>query len=252
GRWAVDFAPSAAPSARQPAARTQGEEFAAAAPVMVAPGAAPALAPPPAQPALPTPAPSFSDAALDCGALATSKRTHEALGCYQARAAKTGLAGETAQYELARLLRDALGEPERALAAFRDQRARFPTGALRPEADLSIIELLPRLGRHSEALVETDKFLATHAPAERRGEIRLLRGNIFREVLHDLDKAEREYARGSESGGRTGDDCRFLHAVCLEALGRREDARQAYQTYLLRAGAAHVQEAKARLDHLRP
>ena len=252
GHWAVDLTPSAAPSARQPAARTQGEELAAAAPVMVAPSAAPALAPPPAQTTPPAPAPSASVATPDCGALAASKRTHEAIVCYQARAARTGLSGETAQYDLARLLRDSLGEPERALAAFREQRARFPNGALRPEADLSIIELLPRLGRHSEALVETDRYLATYATAERRGEIHLLRGNIFREVLHDLDKAEREYARGAEASGRNGDDCRFLRAVCLEARGRKDEARKAYETYVLRGGAAHVQEAKDRLGHLGP
>jgi hypothetical protein len=80
----------------------------------------------------------------------------------------------------------------------------------------------------------------------------VLRGNIYREVLRDLDHAEREYARGAESGGRVGDDSRFLRAVCLEALGRVDEARKAYEAYLLQAGAAHAQEAKRRLDGLRP
>jgi tetratricopeptide (TPR) repeat protein len=181
-----------------------------------------------------------------------SKHTGEALLCYQEQAAQSGLAGETAQYELARLWRDSLGEPERALAAFKDQRSRFPSGALRIEADLSIIEILPRLGRHAEAMTETEQFLNDHPKAERRGEIRLLRGNIFREVLHDLDRAEREYARGAESGGRVGDDCRFLRAVCLEALGRVEEARKAYDAYLLGSKPAHVEEVKRRIEHLRP
>jgi tetratricopeptide (TPR) repeat protein len=123
---------------------------------------------------------------------------------------------------------------------------------LRTEADLSIIELLPRLGRHADALAESEQFLAVHPTAERRGEIHLLRGNIFREVLRNLDHAEREYALGAESGGRVGDDSRFLHAVCLEALGRVDEARKAYEAYLLQTGATHVQEAKKRLDRLGP
>ena len=124
--------------------------------------------------------------------------------------------------------------------------------ALRTEADLSIIEILPRLGRHAEAIAETDRYLSAHPTAERLGEIRLLRGNIFREVLRDLAQAEREYARGAEASGRNGDDCRFLRAVCLEARGRKDEARKAYETYVLRGGAAHVQEAKDRLGHLGP
>jgi tetratricopeptide (TPR) repeat protein len=182
--------------------------------------------------------------------LAASPR--DALACYQDQAAQSGLAGETAQYEIARLWRDSLGAPDRAVAAFQTQRSRFPNGVLRVEADLSIIELLPRLGRHADALAESERFLAAHPKAERNGEIHLLRGNIFREVLRDLDHAEREYAHAAESGGRFGDDGRFLHAVCLEALGRGGEARKAYEAYLLRPGAIHVQEVKKRLDGLHP
>jgi hypothetical protein len=188
----------------------------------------------------------------DCAALSASKREREALACYQEQATQGGLAGETAQYEVARLWRDSFGEPTRALAAFKAQRTRFPRGALRTEADLSIIELLPRLGRHTEAMAETEQFLLAHPKAERRGEIHLLRGNIYREVLHDFQQAEREYARGAESGGSAGDDCRFLRAACLEAVGRVDEARKAYGDYLQFGRGAHVNDAKKRLDRLRP
>jgi tetratricopeptide (TPR) repeat protein len=150
------------------------------------------------------------------------------------------------------LWRDSFSELDRALAAFKTQRSRFPNGALRTEADLSIIELLPRLGRHADALAESEQFLAAHPRAERRAEIHLLRGNIFREVSRDLDRAEREYALGAESGGRVGDDSRFLHAVCLEALGHVDEARKAYETYLLQPGGTHAQEARKRLERLHP
>jgi hypothetical protein len=243
----------------RPTATTTG----ALPPVLVPPPARapsdqpPTFAPSPVAPApegvLPKPAATAPHTAgISCGDLAASRQPHAALTCYQEKARQNGLAGETSQYELARLLRDSFDDPQRALAAFQEQRARFPSGALRIEADLSIIEILPRLGRHSEALGETERFLAARPTSERRGEIHLLRGNIFREGLHDLRQAEREYALGAESSGRSGDDCRFLHAVCVEALGRQEEARREYRAYLLHRGGAHTSEAKKRLDGSRP
>jgi tetratricopeptide (TPR) repeat protein len=191
-------------------------------------------------------------AGISCAELATRRELRQALACYQERASQNGLTGETAQYELGRLWRDSFGDSQHALASFQEQRSRFPHGALRIEADLSIIELLPRLGRHSEALAETERFLATHPKSERRGEIHLLRGNIFREGLHDLRQAEREYALGAEVSGHAGDDCRFLHAVCAEALGHSKEARAEYRAYLLQRGGAHTAEAKKHLDVLGP
>ena len=38
----------------------------------------------------------------------------------------------------------------------------------------------------------------------------------------------------------------------LEALGRVDQARKAYEAYLLESGAVHAQEAKKRLERLRP
>jgi len=221
--------------------------------------AAPSLAPPPAvSPRAPAHGPAQLAPATpvaaavnrDCGQLVASHDTQGALSCYQKQAATGGLVGEAAQYEVARLWRDSFGNPARALAAFEEQRARFPHGVLRIEADLSIIELLPRLNRHSQALAESEQYLKSYPNAERRGEIHLLRGNIFREVSRDLDHAEREYALGAEASGRTGDDSHFFRAVCLEALGRVEAARKAYESYLVRPGAQHAQDAKRRLERL--
>jgi hypothetical protein len=270
--WSADLPSGRRPSARSETAELTTSSFVQPSPVTAeAPATPPVLAPPPvpspmepwpaiprpdelpAAAASPKPAPKASGAAATaCGDLLAQKQPREALACYQERAKQNGLAGETAEYELARLWRDSLGDLQRALAAFQEQRARFPGGALRIEADLSIIEILPRLGRHAEALAESERFLVSHPTSERRGEIHLLRGNLFREGVHDLRQAEREYALGARSGGRTGDDCRFLHAVSLEALGRTKEARSEYREYLLRRGAAHTSEAKKRLDSLPP
>jgi tetratricopeptide (TPR) repeat protein len=210
-----------------------------------------------ARPPTPPPAPAQAPAAVkpvppDCRQMVAAHRTQEAVACYQEQATRNGLAGETAAYELARLWRDSLGQPERALAAFEAQRSRFPAGALRREADLSIIELLPRLGRHAEALAETQRFLSAHPGDERKGEIHLLRGNIYREALRDLSHAQLEYALGAVAEGRAGDDSRFFQAVCLEALGKIEEARTVYQACLRQRGGAHTAEARERLSRLAP
>ncbi len=246
-------APPLAPAPATPMAAAATFPTRAATPTVVYSPATPAAVAAAPTARAETPAPAAPAAAhRDCGQLAASKHAREAVNCYQDQAVQNGLAGETAQYEVARLWRDSLGEPGRALAALQTQRSRFPNGVLRTEADLSIIELLPRLGRHADALAESEQFLTAHPKAERSGEIHLLRGNIYREVLRDLDHAEREYARAAEAGGRVGDDSRFLHAVCLEALGRVDEARKAYAAYLLKPGATHAQEAKKRLEGLRP
>jgi len=119
-------------------------------------------------------------------ATAASNHAHEALTCYQDQAEQGGLAGETGNYGLARCGAIRSANLASALQAFQRMRSRFPGGVLRTEADLSIIEILPRLGRHSDALAESERFLIAHPEAGRSGEIHLLRGNIFREALHDL------------------------------------------------------------------
>lgn len=277
GQWSVPLAPVAPARAR--AVPTQGEPASERAsetsprvavrepirpaasapapaplPVASAAGARPSLASSPLAPAPPNLAaspPPATDERRNCGALA-DRDPQQAMSCYQQQAGQDGLAGEAAQYEIARLWRDAFHDPSRAVAAFREQRARFPRGVLAIEADLSIIELLPRLDRHAEALAESERFLREHAGGERRGEIHRLRGNIYREAMRDFGHAEREYAQGAEARGRAGDDNRFLRAVCLETLGRTQEARQAYEAYLSQPKTAHAQEAKKRLEHLRP
>ena len=184
----------------------------------------------------------------DCTRFAADKQMHERLLCYREQTRGRGPDGERAQYELACTLRDGPGDLTAALAAFELQRSRFPRGDLRVEADRAIIELLPRLGRHAEALAETQMFLDEHPDAEYRAEIRLIRGDIYRAIYRDPMSAEREYDEGVEADGRTGDDSRFLRALCLEALGRMDEAFLAYKEYLAQAGTAHAREAKRRME----
>jgi len=188
--------------------------------------------------------------AKDCARFAADTRMHERLLCYRERARGRSPDAERAQYELARLLRDGPGDLTAALSAFELQRSRFPRGDLKIEADRAIIELLQRLGRHAEALAETQMFLDENPDAEHRAEIRLIRGDIYRALLRDPMSAEREYDEGARADGRTGDDSRFLRALCLEALGRLDEALLAYKDYLAQAGTAHAREAKRHLEQV--
>jgi len=210
--------------------------------------------------ALPVPDPrrfapriSRSTPATDCTRFAVDTRDtriQERLRCYREKARGRGPKSERAQYELACLLRDGRGDLAAALSAFELQRARFPQGDHRSDADRAIIELLPRLGRHAEALAETQMFLDEHPDSESRAEIRLVRGDIYRAIFRDVTSAEREYDEGTDAQGRTGDDSRFLRALCLEALGRMDEALVAYQEYLAQSGTAHAREAKRRMEEL--
>jgi hypothetical protein len=86
----------------------------------------------------------------------------------------TGLAAENATYELGRVTRYNLNRPRQAVALWDKYRARFPSGLLRKEADLSILDTLSSLGDTRAALAEADAFLARHPGSERRFEVQKL------------------------------------------------------------------------------
>ena len=171
------------------------------------------------------------------------------------------LFAEVALYQLARLHRDRLGDPDAALRVLLDHRHRFPGSPLRHEVDLSIAELLPKLGRYREALDETAAVLRAHPDGVRAGEMHLFRGQIFREGLRDCAAAVREYDAATATGGaddpgragagaRTQDAATFWRGVCLESLGRGGDARAAFQRYLALPHPVRAAEATRHLREL--
>jgi hypothetical protein len=116
----------------------------------------------------------------------------------RARPAADPLAEEIAAYQVGRA-RMLAGDLACALEALRSCRRRFPAGALQAEVALSIVELLPRLGRFSEALDESAAFLAAHPRSERAAELHRLRATIFRDVLADPARAAGEDALVQEA-----------------------------------------------------
>jgi hypothetical protein len=100
--------------------------------------------------------------------------TNRAIELLTRTAAGTGPAAQNAAYELGRITRYTLGRPRQAVALWDKYRARFPSGLLRTEADLSILDTLSSLGDVRAALAEADAFLSRHPGSERRPEVQKL------------------------------------------------------------------------------
>jgi FecR protein len=137
----------------------------------------------------------------ECAAPGSSRPGPAALPCLRAQAAGAGLRAQIALFHIGRINQEDLHEPAGALATFEELRRRFPSGPLRAESDLSIVQLLAALGRHGEALEESAALLARGSSPERAAELRLLRGNLYRQ-LGNLPRAEHEYRLASELTGQ--------------------------------------------------
>ena len=100
--------------------------------------------------------------------------TNKALEILSYAAQGSGPAAENAAYEIGRITRYNLKHPRQAVALWDKYRARFPTGLLRTETDLSIVETLAQIGDVHAALAEADAFIARHPNSERRLEVQRL------------------------------------------------------------------------------
>jgi hypothetical protein len=190
--------------------------------------------------------------AADCSALGRTGNTQAALDCYGRQSQKTGMSGELALYEIARLRKDVLSDYAGALEALKTYDTRFPNGSLRGEVQMSRVEILGRLGRNDEALSESARLLDTPWGKERASDLHLLRGNLYRHSLRDFARAEAEYAHLSDERGPAGDEAQFQRAFCLERLGQNAAALGLYQSYLKRPHPRHAAEAQARIQAFLP
>lgn len=216
-----------------------------AAPAEPVADAAPSPSASPSAAVTPTPMP-----APDCLSLARQGQSRAAESCFSERAQGAGLAAEMALYELARLRRDVLADASGALRALTDYRARFPSGSLRREVDMSQLELLLQLGRSDDALKQSAELIASSSAGERAGELRMLRGQILRKQSR-FAEAAREYEL-AESAGARGGEASYFRALCLETLGRTSEAAAALSKYLEQPRRPYTEDAKRRLEKLKP
>ncbi|MFZ5445699.1 MAG: tetratricopeptide repeat protein [Myxococcota bacterium] len=155
--------------------------------------------------------------------------------------------GELALYELGRLQAGPLQQPAIAVQTFRTARSRFPSGALRSELGVSLVEALLAARRPTEALTELDLLAGTAAARERRDELTMLRGDILRGLARyaDASAVVRPLADGDS---RFAERALLTLADCESRLGHAEAAREALRAVLRRFPAgAHAAEARRAL-----
>lgn len=209
-----DVAVLGAPDKTLPLGVTQ--ERASAPAATEVPATAPVAAP--AAPAAAAPAANDSASlAAQARAARTAGDARRALGLYRALAQRGGAAGENAEYEIGKVLRDSLHQPQDAIAAWRGYRAQHPRGLLRAEADISIIETLVAVGEKGDALNEALDFVRRFPDSERRVEMGGLAGDLLRE-RGDFRDALGEYDGALEMGrGRRDltDAISYHRAICI-------------------------------------
>jgi len=183
--------------------------------------------------ATPGAAAASADDAATAGARAAlaSGDTTRALGLYRALVQRGGAAGENAAYEVGKILRDRLGQPASAVAAWRRYRSDHPDGVLRVETDVSIIETLVHAGDAPGALAEANDFVRNHPDSERRAEIARVAGDLYRSRA-DYKRAVTAYqiALSSPLVRDAAEPATFHRAECLMQLGdpAGPDATRAY------------------------
>jgi len=207
----------------------------------------PAVVTPPAPEPAPAvaPAPAVDNAAQARAALASGD-PQRALALYKAIAQKGGAAGENAEYEMGKVLRDRLGQPAGAVAAWRRYRAEHPEGILRVETDVSIIETLVDTGDSEGAISEATDFVRRHPDSERRAEMARLAGDLLR-THGDCRRAVAAYqsALSAPHAASAAEAATFHRASCLVQLGDAAGA-DAARDYLRTwpAGRFHAEAAK--------
>jgi ferric-dicitrate binding protein FerR (iron transport regulator) len=166
-------------------------------------------------------------------ALAANEPTR-ALALYRVLAQHGGPASENAAYEIGKILRDRMGQPTSAVAAWRRYRADHPNGLLRVEADVSIIETLVHAGDPSGALAEATDFVRDHPDSERRAEIARVAGDLYR-TRGDYKRAVTAYqiALASPQVRDAAEPATFHRAECLMRLGD-PSGTEATRAYLRR------------------
>jgi ferric-dicitrate binding protein FerR (iron transport regulator) len=120
------------------------------------------------------PALQASQSLLDARAAVQAGNASKAVEILSHTAQGSGPAAENAAYELAWIARYNLNRPRQAVALWEKYRTRFPSGLLRAEADLSIVETLSHVGDVRGALSEAESFISRYPDSERRPEVQRL------------------------------------------------------------------------------
>jgi hypothetical protein len=148
-------------------------------------------------------------------------------------------------FTVAEILDHDLSELRQALATWERHRARYPGSPFRADTDLSIIDVLSRLGEGRRTLDEALEFLRRHPRNERRGEVAVIAAHLERE-RNNCSTAVGLYqtALRERLSAADADDAVFHRAACLMTLGDRRGP-EAVRAYTARYPAGrHAAEAR--------
>jgi hypothetical protein len=208
----------------------------------------------PVRPASP-PALPASDESRDeesCRKLVARGESARAVDCFRALAQGQGIGAEVASYEAARITAEALHDAARTLQLLDEHTVRFPSGAMRGEVRWLRVRSLERAGRFDEALAESEALLATTEGRGLASDVHWLRARIYADARDDCQRAVSELVALVGEPGARGDEAEMRRAACLERMGRRSEASAAYAKYLERSEPRRADEARAKLEELRP
>jgi TolA-binding protein len=190
---------------------------------------------PPAQPTVTSPLPASEPVPDDpygrAVELETKGQHAEAAVAFAHAADVDPRHAELALYELGRIERLRLHDPQKALEAFEQYRSRYPAGALLPEVDFTVVEIDGALGKASDQAAESEHFIAAHPTDEHVDDVRLSLGHVRRDQ-DDCVRALPLY-RAITKASRL-DDATYSIAYCQAKLGDRTGADQTLRSYLAR------------------
>lgn len=154
---------------------------------------------------------------------------------------------EQASYLLAQTLARDVGDAQRAVAAYRRSAERFPRGLLAPEVAFRLGESMLEAGDARGGVAQLDRYIAEHTGAAHVDEAHLLAAAALRDRLGDCAGAIQHFAAVAANGrrGPRAETALIGQARCLQGLGKKDEARRAFEQYLkLAPDGRHADEAR--------
>ncbi len=193
-----------------------------------------AAATPEVEVARPSPKPSAAHPVAGCPAeLPAAARAD----CYAGMAAGDDLAAQNALFALALLTRTELHDGPGSLSHLHTYLARFPQGALAPEAREAVIVELAGEQRRAEALVEAESYLRSYGWEGRAPEVALLRARLLRDAPSGEERRSAEALAlyrdllGRAVPAAVREEALFGAAVTALELGERTAGREDLARY---------------------
>lgn len=171
-------------------------------------------------------------ALLEAQTLRLEHRPAEALPLLVAVARGRGHEAEQAHYLLGQTFARDLSDPARASSAWSIALQRFPQGMFREEELYRLGESLLAAHDGGRGLDPLERYLAQFPRGAHSEDAHLLVAAARRDRMNDCRGALPHFAAVANGGGPRATQALIGQARCLRALGRRDEAREAYLRYL--------------------